>query len=98
MPAHLESTDRALKAEQSGISQGRRDRMVDEDQDGQQDHRKVDSESVTAPGVGQDKRWRTRVKAAIVLKKESKKKSKPGEEPKEHLEVETDKEAHGDSG
>jgi len=86
MPAHLESTDRALKAEQSGVGQGRRDRMVDEDQDGQQDTRKVVSDSVTAAGVSQDKQWRTRVKAAVVLKKEGKKTSKPGEEPKKHQE------------
>jgi len=92
MPAHLESTDRALKAEQSGVGQGGRDRIVDEDQDGQQDHRKVVSE-VTTPGVSQDKRWRTRVKAAVVLKKEGKQKAEPGKEPKEHQEVETNKHA-----
>lgn len=88
MPAHLESTDRALKAEQNGVGQDRRDRTIDEDQDGQQDRKMVSD--VTAPGV-KDKRWRTRVKAAVVLKKDRKLKGNHGGKgSEEHQDTEPD--------
>lgn len=66
MPAHLESTDRALKAEKARVGQDRRARMEDQDKD-----RDISSD-VAAPGASPRKRWRARMNAAVILKQKKK--------------------------
>lgn len=60
MPAHLESTDRAMKAEKARAGQDRRARMEDEDKD------------IAAPAVNPRRRWRARMNAALILKQKGK--------------------------
>lgn len=66
MPAHLESTDRAMKAEKARVGQDRRARMDDQETD-----RSVFS-GVIAPASSPRKRWRARVNAAVILKQKKK--------------------------
>ncbi|CAM9757583.1 unnamed protein product, partial [Pylaiella littoralis] len=69
MPAHLESTDRAMKAEKARFrkdAQARR--MGDKDLEGSPEDQEVTS--AAAPGASQKNRWRARVNAAVVLKKQ----------------------------
>lgn len=74
MPAHLESTDRAMKAEKARLrkdAQARR--MGDKDLEGSPEDQEVTS--AAAPGASQKNRWRARVNAAVVLKKQGEPKS-----------------------
>lgn len=73
MPAHLESTDRAMKAEKARFGKDRRARTDDQDQEGLPKGHEVTS--AAAPGASQTNRWRARVNAAVVLKKQGQPKS-----------------------
>lgn len=65
MPAHLESTDRAMKAEKARIGQDRQaTRMEDQDKDDRND---------VAASDGPKKQWRARMNAAVILKQKTKK-------------------------
>lgn len=66
MPAHLESTDRAMKAEKARIGHDRRARMEDQDKD-----RNIISD-VAAPGPSPKTKWRARMNAAVTLKQKKK--------------------------
>lgn len=66
MPAHLESTDRAMKAEKARTGQDRRPRMEDQDKD-----RNILSD-VATPGASPKKKWRARMNAAVILNQKKK--------------------------
>lgn len=66
MPAHLESTDSAMKAEYSTTGKDRRARMEDQDKD----HSIVSD--VAASGVSPRQKWRARMSAAVILKQKNK--------------------------
>lgn len=73
MPAHLESTDRAMKAERVRLGKDRRARMDDQDQSGPPEDQ--EATGAVAPGESQKNRWRPRVSADVVLKKKGQPKS-----------------------
>lgn len=74
MPAHLESTDRAMNADKARVRQIRNPRTArKEDRDGSehdmpQEGEERAVETATSPSKG----WRARVNAAVVLKKQGK--------------------------
>lgn len=67
MPAHLESTNRAMKAEKARIGQDRRARMEDQDND-----RDMISDDVASSSASPRNRWRARMNAAVTLKQKKK--------------------------
>ncbi|CAM9120166.1 unnamed protein product [Ectocarpus fasciculatus] len=86
MPAHLESTDNAIKAEEARVRQRRQARTARQDQHGAEgDTPAEDQESAPAPKptASRSKAWRARVDAAMVLKKERKR--DPHEKTRERI-------------
>lgn len=73
MPAHLESTDRAMKAEKARLGKDRGARMDDQDREGSPEDQEVTN--AATPGASQTNRWRARVNAAVVLKNQGQPKS-----------------------
>lgn len=66
MPAHLESTDRAMRAEQASKGNDRQARMEDQDKD------RNTITPVAAPSASPRQRWRARMDAAVILKQKKK--------------------------
>ncbi|CAM9315300.1 unnamed protein product, partial [Scytosiphon promiscuus] len=67
MPAHLENTDRAMKADKARVRRIRTSQSAgEEDQEGE--------ERAAVPETTPSKAWRTRVNAAITLKKQGRRK------------------------
>lgn len=70
MPAHLESTDRAMKIDKARIRQIRKSRKTSqEDQDGSEHDMSQDEEAHAAVSAKtRSTAWRARVNAAVTLK------------------------------
>ncbi|CAM9888831.1 unnamed protein product [Ectocarpus sp. 12 AP-2014] len=86
MPAHLESTDNAMKAEEARVRPRRQARTARQDQDGpEEDVSAEDQENAPAPTptASRSRAWRARVDAAMVFKKERKR--DPDEKTRERI-------------